>query len=122
MIIEAGTLFSSAGPRFSAWDKREYFVESLDGFSDTVSASIGAEGFAEGSFRIAGENDTGESFFGYSDVGVAFVIAHPDVVRRSVFFDEVAFEDEGFEFAIDNDRFDVSNFADESFYSSAVYG
>lgn len=122
VVVEAGALFGPARPRLSAGDKGENFVECLDGFSDAVCAGVGSECFAEGSFGVAGEDDSGECFFGDGDVGVAFVIAHSDVVGGAMFFDEVAFEDESFEFAIDDDGFDVADFADEAFDSCAVDG
>lgn len=117
VVVEAWSLFGLSAPRFAAWDEGEDFVEGLESFADGVGAGVGSKGFADGFAGVAGEDDTGEGFFSDGDVGVAFVIAHADVVGGPVFFDEVAFEHEGFEFAIDDNGFDIADFADESFYS-----
>lgn len=122
VIVEAGALFFATGPRFSAGDEGEDFVEGLESFSDGVCVGIGAESFAEGFSGIAGVEDAGEGFFGDGDVGIGFIVPHADVVGGAVFFDEVAFEDEGFEFGVDDDGFNVANFADEAFDAGSVLG
>lgn len=97
-------------------------MEGLEGFSDGICVGIGPEGFAEGFSGVAGVEDAGEGFFGDGDVGIGFIVPHADVVGGAVFFDEVAFEDESFEFGVDDDGFDVADFADKSFDAGSVLG
>ena len=41
------------------------------------------------------------------DVGVAFVILELDVIKRLVFFDQVHFQDQGFQLRTDDDPFNI---------------
>lgn len=122
MIVEAGALFFFAGPRFSAGDEGEDLVEEGQCFPNGIGGGVGAEDFAASFAGVAGEHDPGEFFVGDDDVGIRLVVAEPDVVGGPVLFDEVAFEDEGFEFAVHYDPFDVADLVDHSGDPVAVVG
>lgn len=97
-------------------------MEEGEGFADGVGRGVGSEDFSAAFAGVSGEHNPRELFVGDDDVGVGLVVAETDVVGRSVLLNQVAFEDEGFDFAVDDDPFDVADFGDETVDADAVFG
>lgn len=87
--------------------EREEFFEEFEGVLDFVFGGFGADVFGAVFFDLADDLDAREGFFGDADVDEVFVVFHDDVVFRLELFDEVVFEDDGFEFGVGFDYFDV---------------
>lgn len=91
----------------------EEFFEEFEGVFDFVLGGFGADVFCAVFFNLADDLDSGKGFFGDADVDEVFVVFHDDIVLRLELFDEVVFEDDGFEFAVGFDYFDVADVFDE---------
>jgi len=99
--------FTVAGQEWE--DTPEYIQGLVDspstGVRSVVSGPIGLR-------YLAGDSDFGKGITPMNlDIGISFVIFHPNVEMGAMTLDQVHFQDQGLEFGIDDDPFDIGDVA-----------
>ena len=120
-LIDVGVETRFLG-HLAAFTQRKQPVEQGRGFPGRGGAGVGAEvftrfaapGFGGGNlaFDLAGDKDTRVGLGGDQDVGIGFAVPQQNVVGGLVFFDEIVFENQGFNFGLGEDVFEINDLAD----------
>lgn len=104
-----------AGDVAVAGEVRKHFAERVEGFVDGPDGGERAKVARAVVVHAAREEHFGERLLPrHFDVGIALVVLEADVEMRLVFLDEVAFEDEGFQFRFGDDELDIADALDKA--------
>ena len=70
--------------------------------------------------HAARQNDSRKIFGSNLEIRIALVVLEADIVARAVLFNQVAFENQSFDFACGDNRLEIGDFGDHRFNLRAV--
>ena len=113
MILQTGPLLIHV----AAVSHGEQGTQQFHGGAQRPYIRIGTEIFPAVFYHATGDVHAGELFLlGDFQIRIGFIVPQHDIVTGTVFLDQVAFQNQGFDLAVGHDGFKVFHMADQRFH------